>query len=886
VKITRIRLEQFKQFRKPVAITDLADGINLFTGPNEAGKSTIVAAVRAAFFERHRSGSVDDLRPWGDASASPTVELDFTVAGKDYRLSKSFLVKKRCELQAGAQRLDGALAEDHLAELLGFQYAGKGASAAQHWGIPGLLWIQQGAGHDIHDPVVHAKDHLRNALNVSLGEVASSSGDDVLATVEAQRNDLLTPAGGAPRGAFAEALKRRSQLDAELKAADADLATYRHKVDSLAGLRRDQAADEAQKPWAASRNQEQAARAKLDAIARVQTALAADRQRAEQLDAQIKLLRGRLETFAEQTTAAQTRGEAVAAAQQAQTAATHLVDQWATRAGTAESAYEAARRLLRRARQDDTRAGLARELDELKQKAQTTQTRLQQVEAEQARLLELQAQSAAAQIDVAVLQQLRAQSQQLHDLQIQRAAAATRLRFKLVDGHAAVHLGDEQLTGTGERLLLEAATLQLGGIGQFEISPGGADLAELGRQQSVVGDAHASLLHRLGLSTLDEVEARHQTQTQRGAELKAVVTMLKALAPKGIDTLRAEALAQAARAREVEAAIDKMPAPPVAVEAPMQSVSAAETAEDSARRALEQLNASAGAARVAAGNAQTTLEGAQREHRSAQAVLNSPDRADKQQAASQALVDALAEQSALAASLKTRADEVALARPDILKQDVERFQRSAEQLEKSFEERKTALLRLEVELESAGAQGLDERRAVLARDLAQAARRAEELRRRAAALDHLLKLLKDQRGALTRKLQAPLQKHLNHYLHLLFAQAHLVVDETLSPGQLTRNGPSGPESGAFEALSFGAREQMGLISRLAYADLLREAGRPTLIILDDALVHSDEERLGLMKRVLFDAGTRHQILLFTCHPMNWRDMGVKPRSLDDIRNAA
>ena len=64
MKITRIRLEQFKQFRKPIEITGLTDGINLFTGPNEAGKSTIVAAMRAAFFERHRSSSVDDL-PFG-----------------------------------------------------------------------------------------------------------------------------------------------------------------------------------------------------------------------------------------------------------------------------------------------------------------------------------------------------------------------------------------------------------------------------------------------------------------------------------------------------------------------------------------------------------------------------------------------------------------------------------------------------------------------------------------------------------------------------------------------------------------------------------------------------------------------------------------------------
>ena len=81
MKLARIRLEQFKQFHKPIEIKDLDAGINLFTGPNEAGKSTIVAAVRAAFFERHRSSSVDDLRPWGDASASPTVELEFSIGG-------------------------------------------------------------------------------------------------------------------------------------------------------------------------------------------------------------------------------------------------------------------------------------------------------------------------------------------------------------------------------------------------------------------------------------------------------------------------------------------------------------------------------------------------------------------------------------------------------------------------------------------------------------------------------------------------------------------------------------------------------------------------------------------------------------------------------------
>ncbi|WP_368736550.1 ATP-binding protein, partial [Zoogloea oryzae] len=178
-------------------------------------------------------------------------------------------------------------------------------------------------------------------------------------------------------------------------------------------------------------------------------------------------------------------------------------------------------------------------------------------------------------------------------------------------------------------------------------------------------------------------------------------------------------------------------------------------------------------------------------------------------------------------------------------------------------------------------------RAEVARDLAQAQRRRAELARRATALDHLLGLLQARRKALTRRLQAPLKRHLDHYLHLLFPDASLEIDERLQPGALTRRGPNGSartETGPFDALSFGAREQMGVISRLAYADLLKEAGRPTLIILDDALVHSDAERLAQMKRVLFDAATRHQILLFSCHPEDWRDLGVAPRAIANLRS--
>lgn len=197
----------------------------------------------------------------------------------------------------------------------------------------------------------------------------------------------------------------------------------------------------------------------------------------------------------------------------------------------------------------------------------------------------------------------------------------------------------------------------------------------------------------------------------------------------------------------------------------------------------------------------------------------------------------------------------------------------------SGDRRRQEIARLEVELETKGALGLEEQRAERERELEAASRRADELARRAAALDHLLALLREKRSALARRLRAPLQRHLDHYLGILFPGAHIEVADDLSPGAITRIGPQGPESGGFEELSVGTREQMGIVARLAYADLLQEAGRPTLLILDDALVNTDEDRLGQMKRVLYDAAQRHQVLIFTCHPAAWRDLGVLQREI-------
>jgi uncharacterized protein YhaN len=294
---------------------------------------------------------------------------------------------------------------------------------------------------------------------------------------------------------------------------------------------------------------------------------------------------------------------------------------------------------------------------------------------------------------------------------------------------------------------------------------------------------------------------------------------------------------------------------------------------------LEAASSALNDAKVQVGHAREQVKAAEDELAAVQATLADPMRAGRKREASEALTDALAQQSAIEQKVGELAQKLQTVNLPVLAQDVERLERSARQAESAHGQRANEITRLEVELETKGALGQEETASEKQRELEHAARRCTELDRRAKALDHLLKLLREKRSALARRLRAPLQKHLDHYLQILFPGAQVEVGDDLSPGRITRQGVRGVQSGAFEELSVGAREQMGVVARLAYADLLKEANKPTLLILDDALVHTDEERLGQMKRVLYDAATRHQILIFSCHPEAWRDLGVVARSI-------
>ena len=77
---------------------------------------------------------------------------------------------------------------------------------------------------------------------------------------------------------------------------------------------------------------------------------------------------------------------------------------------------------------------------------------------------------------------------------------------------------------------------------------------------------------------------------------------------------------------------------------------------------------------------------------------------------------------------------------------------------------------------------------------------------------------------------------------------------------------------AFSDLSTGAKEQLGLISRLACATIVSsDGGAP--VIFDDALGWSDPDKLERMGAVISMAGRACQIIVLTCTPGRYASVG-------------
>ena len=258
-------------------------------------------------------------------------------------------------------------------------------------------------------------------------------------------------------------------------------------------------------------------------------------------------------------------------------------------------------------------------------------------------------------------------------------------------------------------------------------------------------------------------------------------------------------------------------------------------------------------------------------HRIAEDVALCPDA--ERQAREAALVNQVSDAEAAHQTASTTLSARRQTAPD--QDEIERRQARCNRLEQALANRGDELRQLQGDIgrlsgliQAAGGDGVGEALAAAEAQRVIAERRCGQLQERVATL----KLLRDTiSGCLTEGRQRyyePVRRHLRPFLNDLFPGAELELGDGFAVTGIKRDRPE-----AFDRLSDGTQEQIAVLVRLAMGAMLAERGGAVPIILDDALVYCDDDRIQRMFDALSRAGRHQQIIVLTCRLRSFGPLG-------------
>ncbi|THD84324.1 chromosome segregation protein SMC [Aliigemmobacter aestuarii] len=857
MRLRAIELTNVRRFAgKRARLSGIGDGITVLSEPNEFGKSTFFDAIHAVFFERHgsRNAAIKALQP--HAGGAPEVAVEVDLPEGRFRIAKRWLAKPQAQVLDATGRL---IAQADEAEAWIDRLIGGGLA-----GPSGLLWVRQGQmGLESDDRRERERDlsARRDLMSSVAGEIDMMTGgrrmDAVIDRVAEALAKLATDSGRPKAGGeWKRAVDEAATLAAEeavlrprAERLSGDLARRTEVNRTLARLT--DPADAATRAQALTDAQaaHQAALAHQAEVVQAETALRLARLDADRAQQEITAA----ETLATRVAVAQT---ALAKAEGAATAARTRADDLGQRDRAATEAAEALARQTRDLRTRLQAATRAETAQAAKAQAVDLQRRLDRATGLRTTLDQTRAQRARITVTARMIEAAD-KAQSALDLARARAAAQAVMVEARPDGAPAI-LNGAVLPG-GPVPILAAADLTLPGFGTLRIDPGA------GHSSDAVTQAEQALSRLLAEAQVESLPAaRHQwAEGQRlEAEAKQAAALLAEIAPEGLDTLRTAL----ARAETLAADAPEMAEDAASVTAALAEAEAGEQAARAAAKAAHDVSVQAGEARAAA---EANRASAERQLAAALSEAGDPAalglRIAEMTARAPALSEAATKAETALAALRATAPDLATAEARLT-----RAKGAVDQARMAEQKAREDLASLNATILALAEEGIEERLATLAGDRAEAEARAARYEGEVRALTRLRRALEEARTKARDAYFGPVLRELQPLLSILHPGAQLTIDDaSLLPATLTRNGQ--PE--ALDILSGGTREQVAILTRLAFARLFAAAGRPVPVILDDALVHSDDDRIEAMFDALHRTARDQQILVLTCRQRAFAALG-------------
>ncbi len=894
MKILSLSVSGAGRFDRRVSVTGFGDGVNVLCESNEAGKSTLFKALRTCLFERHSSNTQDlrDLASEG-LSLPVVVRLGFEHGGKTYEIEKSFLKQRRASFREGGREIaTNQEADEALWEVLGVAPgSGRTVDQAQF----GLLWVSQGKSFEQPALSGAATGALAAAVQAEVGAlVGGERARLLLGELRRDIGEFVTESAGKPKagGPLAQALNESAVLSGAIGEAERKLAAMEAQIERLGQLRRERAEtadpeaireDEAR--LAAAEAELTTARAARDRLtlkepmlkasqAALEEARRRERERAERasrIDADRALLataRADLDRLAEQEAAASGRLREARAATDAQ--------------GAAEANDEAALARL---------ASLAALVSAAGLRPDQTARRAALAEASR-RLGEIDAALVEAPAPDELLDRLEALERAIAGQRAAIEAGAVRIEIAVQPAGEGRILLDGKPTGATRINASGPLVIDAGGLATLTIVPpaGGEDE---GRKLEALEAKRAALLREAGFADGAAlrlaVQKRRSLEQERSGALGALKGLGVGPSTAAAELQKLDAMLEA-HDRRLEAALASaglaaLP-DPAAMEAERAAIELRRSEARAARARLEGRKEAENEAlrRLAAERArrQSDLEAAERRLAIDLALLPDAARASlaaEAQAAVSAAETAFAAEAAAVETLRRETPDAERMRQ--LEIRVERLRSARKAREQRLAELDRAIANHEGQIEIAGGEGLGEELAKLRDEAALWERLAKNHDKRVRTLqllrDEIAACYDEQRD----RLHAPIKRHLKPYLEDVFSRADPEFGEGYAVDRISR----GAAQERFELLSDGTKEQIAVLTRLAMGSLLAERGQAVPIILDDALVYSDDERIERMFDALGRAAGQQQVVVFTCRTRAFQRLGGRRLTLEVDRES-
>jgi hypothetical protein len=854
MKIRALRVAEVGPFGGAVALEGLSGGLDVLTGPNEAGKSTLFAALSLLIGEKHTSTAreIAALRP--DGGGAPLVEADLEIGGRLWRLRKRFLAQRSAELRelGGGPPLRGADAEERLKALLGAQGA-----------MRGFVWVPQQKSFDLPD---QRADRTVAALAADLSQLVEQEAADaagagisrrLAAEIDSKLSELVTSAQGKPKAGsdLDLAQRRRNGIAQQLEAARSRAAQAAARLQQLNVLqeeRRASAAQDGQQLLLSRLDSARKAVADADQ-ARERLRTAEEKVKARQLaqDGARAAFDGFERRIAELTRTRTSIAETVCRLDALRQQHQQCQDRTeALRAELDATEAEAAevRRLLGLLQQQELRLSALDELTEIDR-------RLGEAEAALAGIAAAEQALADNSVHAGVVERTRQLTSRLALLDAHIAHSAPTLIFERERGAVARVLIDGKPIEDGQRLAIEKpARIFVEGLGLFTIEP------PVGASDVVARDACraelAALFEQHALASLDEAESRRNQRLATEQALEVARARLAASAPRGLPALADQRAAVLARTAGE-------PVSDLPDRASLQwraDVAAALLARQ--RQALT--NEVAAVAEAADGIARLESHLASARQREAEVAAELPPE-EAHEGIRHKLAGAIdLHAAALSEAVRERAAWADAARDgaayDVLVAAVASAQAARAASEHAATAREREISALEGALRRDGEEGVGAEVAGLEEELAAAEARVADLELEVRALELLRDRIARVGTSHREQVLRPVVERLQPLLDALLPGARLSLDGPLLVAKLER----GLRADTMARLSGGTREQVATLVRVAYAGLMAARGQELPLVLDDALVFSDDERLARMIGVLAGASRHHQVIMLSC----------------------